>query len=463
MPQRRVFGQRQIGGSSRPRRARSSDLTASASSGMILSWANKRLFCTGRRQSHLFVTVVKIFVLVVIGFAGGVQACAQSADLSDLVESAWHAVDSSYYDTTYNGIDWKSVRRTYADRRYADREEAYDAIREMLALLGNPATRFLTAAQSQALMGDFAGGPQDGIGLLELLSVDTDESTGEIVIVTPVPGGPAARASLRPGDVIVSIDGANASDLGLEAAAERMRGEAGSTVTLRIRRGGQTFDRAITRETVPRVHPVNGGVRYVDGRRIGYIGLRQFIPEAVDELTALLDTLDADGYVVDLRNNPGGFVPVLQQVAGLFLGDAPLARMRGRSAGPTVLTSTGDQRVHAPLAVLVNEGTASAAEVLASALQYHGRAVLIGTTTFGKGLAHGLVPLPDGSAVMPTVGRLETIAGADILTAAVSPDHPIRMPASPVIDPSIDAGSPDDRQFMRAAGLMVQQLDAEGE
>lgn len=397
----------------------------------------------------------RCFVLVVAAFVGVVQANAQ---WNELVLEAWHAVDSSYYDTTFHGVDWMSVQRTYADRNYAGEGEAYAAIGEMLAVLDNPATRFLTAEQAEALMADFAGGPQDGIGLLELLSIDTDESTREIAVVTPIPGGPAARAGLRPGDTIVSIDGTPAASLGLAAAAERMRGQPGTAVTLGIRRDGRTFDRTIRRETVDRLDAVEGFTREVDDRRIGYVGLRQFLPEAVDGITNLLDSLAADGYVLDLRNNPGGFVPVLQQIAGLFLGEMALAYVRGRSPEPAVLTATGERRVHAPVVVLVNEGSASAAEALASAFQQHGRATVIGASTFGKGLAHGLVPLSNGSAVMPTVGRLETLDGADILTAAVTPDESVPMPTSPVIDPSFDVASPSDRQFERAAALLTQTL-----
>lgn len=116
-------------------------------------------------------------VAFLVGLPGMLRA--QPGGLSDIVEEAWSAVDSTYYDAAFHGVDWDALRDTYGQRQYADTQEAYAAVREMLDRLGNPARRFLTPAQTTALLADFAGGPQNGIGLLELLSIDTDKATGE--------------------------------------------------------------------------------------------------------------------------------------------------------------------------------------------------------------------------------------------------------------------------------------------
>lgn len=379
-----------------------------------------------------------------------------------LVDDAWRAVDTTYYDPDFHGVDWSAVGDSFRARAYPSREDAYAGIREMLARLGNPATRFLTPEQSRALVAEFSGEPHEGVGLLEVLSVDTDLETGEIVVVTPVPGGPAARAGLRPSDVIVAVDGADAAELGLAETASRLRGPAGTSVEVTIRRGGETFPVRIERERVPAVEAVEGFVREEGGRRVGYLGLRQFTPDAAEQMERLVTELQArgvEGWVLDLRNDPGGFVPTVQRIGGFFLGAEPLARLKMRGPEPLSLDAQGAVLIRAPVVALVNEGSASAAEVLSSALQAHGRARLVGVHTFGKGLAHGLQTLSDGSAVTPTLGRLETLTGRDVLDEGVEPDLVVSQPTSPVVDGAYPVAGPDDLQYRRAVELLLEEIE----
>lgn len=395
------------------------------------------------------------------GEAGGVTSGAEAQSFEGLVAEAWTAVDTSYYDPGFHGVDWEAVRDTFMSRSYPTREAAHEGIRRMLGRLGNPATRFLTREQASALVTEFQGQPHEGVGLLEVLSVDTNVETGEIVVVTPVPGAPAARAGLRPGDVIVSVDGRSARELTLAGTASRLRGPAGTGVALEIRRSAKSFEVTLPREEITAIEPVEGFAREVDGLTVGYLGLRQFLPGAQEKMAAVVEELKREGaqaWVLDLRSNPGGYVPVVQQIGGIFLGPAPLARLRTRAPEAMILAGLGETQLEGPVVVLVDGGSASAAEVLSSALQHHGRATLVGTPTFGKGLAHGFVPLSDGSAVTPTMGRLESLGDRDILTQGVVPDVGVVSDVWPVLDPEVEPAGPRDRAWRRAVEVLAEAV-----
>lgn len=405
-------------------------------------------------------TVAFLFAATVLVPA---RAMTQTTSFRGLVDEAWHAIDTTYYDTTFHGLDWSAVRSEFLARQYPTATAAYDGIREMLARLGDRATRFLTPNQAQALVAEFSGQATEGIGVFEVLSVDVNEQTGAIVVVTPVQGWPAARAGLRPGDVIEMVGGSPAREMGLAETMSRLRGPAGTTVALHIRRRDHTLNVRVRRERLPALDPIDGFAREEQGTKVGYIGLRQFTPDVPQRLDTLLGRLEANGvagYVLDLRNNPGGFVPAAEQIAAMFLGDVPIARVLGRTPEPQVLRAEGERRVERPVVVLVNEGSASAAEVLAGTFQDQRRGPIVGAHTFGKGLVHGLQPLSDGSAVMPTLGRLETIGGRDVLADGIAPDVAVAAVTSPVIDESVDVASPEDGQYQRAVETLIELVKA---
>lgn len=371
---------------------------------------------------------------------------------ADLVAEAWRTIDENYFDRAFGGADWNSLGDAYRKTEYASTEDAHSAIRRMLSHLGNPSTRFLTPAQGAAFFAEVGGDLGSGIGLMELLSVDVDETNGGIVVVTPVERTPAARAGLRTGDRILTVDGLSVADLDLASLMSALRGPEGSAVEMTVQRGDETRSLSITRESLAPVDAVAARVLTVEGIRIAYLGLSLFTATASEELLAEILRMTAEGteaLVLDLRNNPGGRLDALQTIAGAFLGEAPLARV-GERGGLRTLTAEGDRLTDKPLVVLMNEGTASAAEVLASALRQNGRARLVGARSFGKGLVHGYAALADGSGVLYTAGRIETLAGKDILTAGVTPDLAIEFAPHPVVAATIEAAGPDDLQFAEA-------------
>ncbi|HYH96623.1 S41 family peptidase [Hyalangium sp.] len=347
-----------------------------------------------------------------------------AASPAQLVDEAAAIIERESLDVSR--VDWSAVRGA-APRDVATVEEAHAAIRGMLAKLGAPAERLLSASQAAALMAEVGGGESVGVGLPELLSVDVDEKTHLLTVVTPLPDSPAARAGLRPRDVIEAIEGRPTRGLWLEEAADLMRGQAGTRLTLTIRRGEEVFPVTLTRESRQRwTRPVRWKVEQVQqGRALGLIGFDLFyagVGAEVREAVKQLQEAGVEGLVLDLRGNGGGQVQESVEVASLFLGDAPLGRLVGPKEPAMELRAEGaTASVRWPLVVLVDEGTASAAELLAGALEAQGRAVLLGARTFGKGRVHAPFPLKDGSVLLLTVARVRTPSGRDILDEALEP------------------------------------------
>jgi carboxyl-terminal processing protease len=351
------------------------------------------------------------------------------ASPAQLVEEAAIIIERESVDVAR--VDWSAVRGA-APTNVATVEEAHAAIRGMLAKLHAPAERLLSASQAAALMAEVGGGESVGVGLPELLSVDVDEKTHLLTVVTPLPDSPAARAGLRPRDVIEAIEGRPTRGLWLEEAADLMRGQAGTRLTLTVRRGEEVFPVTLTRESRKRwTRPVRWKVEQVQGRALGLIGFDLFYPGVgaeVREAVKRLQEAGVEGLALDLRGNGGGQVQESVEVASLFLGDALLGRLVGRKEPAMELRAEGaTASVRWPLVVLVDEGTASAAELLAGALEAQGRAVLIGARTFGKGRVHAPFPLRDGSVLLLTVARLRTPSGRDILDEALEPS--VRVPS----------------------------------
>jgi len=255
-----------------------------------------------------------------------------------------------------------------------------------------------------------------------------------VTVVTAVEGSPAERAGLRPGDRVLKIDGLPTDGLQLWQADERVRGAAGSTVTLSVWRDGWAEPRDLT---LTREEPRDPSLRTRDlADGIFYLRVPRFRAETPRELAAALDKLGAappTGIVLDLRNDPGGALPAAVELAGTFLGGGQLVvAMESRVAARRERFPAQAARSYrdAPMAVLVNAGTASVAEVVAGALQDWRRAVIVGTHTFGKGGRQSVFPLSDGSALRLTTARYVTPNGHPIDGKGITPDIVIEAPAA---------------------------------
>ena len=401
-------------------------------------------------------------VLALLASFASVHAAASTAQdyqPADLVAEAWRAIKDGYYDASYGGADWEQVADEFVHQDYDDIDAAHQAVRRMLSLLDNPSTRFLTPPQASAMIAELGGALGSGIGLAELLSVDIDEQQGGIVIVTPVADTPAVRSGLRTGDRLLRIDDEPVETSALADVMSMLRGPAGTAVKIDYRRGDKVHSAVVAREDLGSISAVGARIVSAGDLSVGYLRVSLLDGGASGEALRQIDRLrgeGVDGIVLDLRNNPGGRLSSLQEIAGALLGPLPIARVTQRE-GVRTLMADGDRRTDLPLVVLINEGTASAAEMLAAALSHHDRALLVGAGSFGKGLAHGFVSLSDGAGVMFTMGRIATLDGADILTEGVSPDIEIRFEPHPVVDPDVDAASADDAPFQRAVDIIARR------
>ncbi|MHB1843639.1 MAG: S41 family peptidase [Deltaproteobacteria bacterium] len=304
----------------------------------------------------------------------------------------------------------------------------YGAIRGMLATL-DPHSLFMDPQQYQQMKADTTG-EFGGLGLEVTLR------GGTLVVVSPIDDTPAARAGMEPGDQILQIDGVSTRDISLSQAIEKMQGPPGTKVELLLLRHGFAQPRpiSIVREHI-RINPVDA--RLVDGS-VGYVRVRSFQDRTDGYLKVALERLHAEaggaltGLVLDLRNNPGGLLDQAVRVADRFLESGIIVTTEGRNREHVEkeLAHARDTEPNYPMIVLVNGGSASASEIVAGALQDHGRAVILGTQTFGKGSVQTVIELPDGSGLKLTVAKYYTPKHRSIQEEGITPDVVVRQVAA---------------------------------
>lgn len=248
-----------------------------------------------------------------------------------------------------------------------------------------------------------------------------------LTVVAPIEDTPAARAGIQSGDLILRIDGKSTKDMTLMDAVDLMRGPQGSQVTITIMRQGynEPKDLTLTRAVIP----IRSIRSKVPEPGYGYIKIAQFIERTAPDMESALDKMESQGgplkgLVLDLRNNPGGLLDQAVKVADQFLDSGMIVYTEGRVEGQKMkFFAQKKEKPHEyPMIVLVNGGSASASEIVAGALQDHGRAVILGTQTFGKGSVQTIIPLEDGSAVRLTMARYFTPNGRSIQAQGIVPD-----------------------------------------
>lgn len=381
------------------------------------------------RRSGVRWGVVFLLVLLSLGFATNLWAAGLPAPVATLQEII--GLVESYY------------------RRPVPAEDLWrGAIRGALEELGDPYTSFMEPDEFEAFQDDLEG-RLVGIGV-------SVEAVGRyITVVSPIKGSPAEQAGLKAGDRILEADGKSLVGLSASEAAQQIRGEAGTRVTLKIERPseGRVFEVTVTRAPVqvPAVESerIEGG--------IGLIRIHSFseaMPERFDEAYRELAGGGLRGLVVDLRNNPGGRLDSALELAGRFIRRGePVVLEVDRESRRQVLRSPGAREpVRVPVVVLVNEGSASASEVLAGALQDYGIATLVGTRTFGKGSIQRLFDVAGGGVLKLTVAEYRTPKGRVVDGQGLSPDVEVQPP-------EVDPERYRALTFARALGLRTVGLD----
>ncbi|MCY7391848.1 MAG: PDZ domain-containing protein, partial [Leptolyngbyaceae cyanobacterium CAN_BIN12] len=381
------------------------------------------------RQLFLLVLVV------VIMFGGWVSPAIALTEEQRFVSEAWRLVDRAYVDDTFNHQNWWLVRQKALKQAIPDHESAYSSIQKMLAGLDDPFTRLLKPDQYRSLQTNTSG-ELTGVGL----QISLDAETKVLKVIAPIAGSPADRAGVKPADTILKIDQVPTAGLSLDEAAERMRGSIGSRVVLTIQRtGSDPSDVAIVRDRIA-LNPVTFELRVADSQsaerpktKIGYVRLAQFNANATAEVSRAINLLEkqgAEAYVLDLRSNPGGLLLSGIEIARLWMDEGTIVYTVNRQGIEGSFEATGQALTKDPLVVLVNQGTASASEILAGALKDNQRATIIGERTFGKGLIQSLFDLSDGAGLAVTVAKYETPDHIDINKQGIKPD--VIVPLDPL-------------------------------
>ena len=308
----------------------------------------------------------------------------------------------------------------------------------MLATLDDPYTRLLPPRKYKNLQ-ITTSGELSGIGLQ--ISINPDNH--QLEVVTPLPGSPAESAGIKPRDQVLSIDGIDAQTLSLDEAAD-------STVKkYKLRR-----DRLSLSSVTSALDTSN------QDYKIGYLRLNQFSGSATKDLANAIVKLKekgAQGYILDLRNNPGGLLQAGVQIARLWLPRSTVVYTVNRQGIFGSYDADGNPLTEAPLVVLVNEGSASASEILAGALQDNNRAILVGETTFGKGLIQSLFELPDGAGIAITVAKYETPNHQDINKKGITPD--LIVTQEPIS--YFELTSDKDQQYQAAVDYLLEEYKPE--
>ena len=376
--------------------------------------------------------VAVVLALLVAGLGGftlgasvedsGITLFGSSSDGFDVVEDAYRTILEKSNDPP------------------SERELARAAVKAMLKVVKENDDYALYYSQGEYKdFLEYSTGSFSGIGVTLM------QQEKKLVVLSVIPDTPADDAGFRRGDVIFSVDGERVSQMSSEEAISRVKGEPGTKVSVSVLRNGEKIDFELTRAEIA-LPNLRG---YLAEGEIGYIQLYGFARGAGEELrdeVIELQDKGAEGIVLDLRDNGGGLLDEAIEVASVFIENGEIVTYREPPAEDVVYEAEGDALSEVPVVVLVNGGTASASEIVANALQDHGRAELVGTTTFGKGSVQEILDLPDQSAVKLTTGIYLSPDGENIDGTGIEPDI--------VVDTSRDA------QKQRAFAELEQLADS---
>lgn len=385
-----------------------------------------------------------VLLLVVAFFGGWYAGGGRGPDAADS-PARGQVINTNTQPPAYTGdVDfnvfwqiWNDIRANYVKQPVNEVDLFYGAVRGMIGALNDPYSDFynptLAAEFDQELSGSFSG-----------IGVEIGKRNGTIVVIAPLAGSPGEQAGLRSGDYILAIDKTEALDMPLDQAVSLIRGEEGSQVVLTILSKGSQEPKDVT---VARQKIEHTGLRweYKDG--YAYVKLSSFDEESDELLNKFIRDYEThpeiNGIVLDMRNNPGGFLDMAIEVASEWIEDGAIVRERDHNGNERVHNARGRARLSGvPTVVLVNEGSASAAEIVAGAFQDVGVAKLVGKTTFGKGSVQKYEGLEDGSSFRLTVARWFTPNERAIDEIGINPDVDVDMTEGDFnqdLDPQLEA------------------------
>lgn len=356
------------------------------------------------------------------GFYFGVIKTLQrqySTTVGKVLSNAPKYIAEDFIETDLFWDVWEQLSTNYVDRPVNDEELFYGAVRGMVESIGDPYSIFLDPDETQLFQQELSGN-FEGIGIEIGIKMD------RLTVIAPLPDTPAAGAGLKAGDRILKIDGFDTTNIHLDYAVNLIRGEGGSVVMLTIQSKDEdeARDVEITRDVI-NVESVRWSVKEYQGATFVLVEILYFDDQTYSEFLKTANDIlleDPDGIILDLRNNPGGYLDSAIDVTGEFLNKDIVVIEDFGSTQQEYASDKSGRLKNMNVVVLVNEGSASASEIVAGALQDHGRAVIIGEQTFGKGSVQDYSQFEDGASLKLTVAKWLTPDGRSIDEEGITPD-----------------------------------------
>ena len=373
------------------------------------------------------------------------EATVLNNSYKEVIDHVWQIVYRDFLDTSgkFQKSNWINLRKEVLSKTYSDSNEAYDAIRDMLSKLDDSYTRFLEPKEFNQMRIDTSG-ELTGVGI----QIVKDKESDDLIIISPIEDTPAFDAGIKAKDKILSIDDISTEGMNIEEAVKLIRGQRGTKVKLEILRGSKSFFKILSREKIE-IKSVSSKVNQSkNGLLIGYVRIKQFNANASKETRDAikdLETRKVAGYVLDLRSNPGGLLESSIDISRHFINKGVIVSTLSKDGLKETKRGNGQALTKKPLVVLVNEGSASASEIVSGAIKDNKRGKLVGKKTFGKGLVQSMRTLVDGSGLTVTVAKYLTPNGTDINKSGIIPDIEVKMNINPILQREI--GTRKDKQY----------------
>lgn len=387
--------------------------------------------------------LVGVVLLLIVGFGLGVVVTvgsirtSQPTSFDQALQRLMPAPKGADYAQLLDV--WARLHTSYVNANVNDQALLQGALSGLVSGLGDPYSTYMTAETAKKFEDEISGS-FDGVGM------QVGYKDNNITVIAPLPDSPAEKAGLLAGDTILAVDGVNVSTLNLDQVIDKIRGKQGTTVQISIQRGkDEPKTYSIVRQTIS-VDSVTAKVVEHNGKHLAEITISSFNRDTGRELRAKAKAINAqslDGILLDLRNNPGGYLDQAVDVASVFMPDGYVVAEVDRDGEKKTFPVNGNAFLaNKPTVILVNGGSASASEIVAGALQDTKRATLYGTQTFGKGTVQDYQTLSDGSSLKLTIAKWLTPNGRSISEHGITPDTVIEMPK--------DSTSTDDPQRSQA-------------
>ncbi len=403
----------------------------------------------------------KIFLLFPLLFSGtilinSIESSILKNSNKEVIDHVWQIIYKDFLDSEggFSKESWIKIRKKILSANYPNSSDSYIAIKEMLEKLNDPYTRFLDPKEFNQMRIDTSGELM-GVGI----QIIKDSESGYLIVVSPIEGTPASEAGIKAKDKIISINNISTKNLDIEGAVKLIRGKRGTKVNLEILRNGNIFSKSLLRKKIEIKSVISKINTLKNGFLIGYIRIKQFNANASKDLKKTLidyESKNVSGYILDLRSNPGGLLDSSIDISRQFINKGIIVSTLSKNGLKEVTRANGRALTSKPLVVLVNEGSASASEIVSGAIRDNLRGKLVGKKTFGKGLVQSMRTLVDGSGLTVTVAKYLTPNGTDINKFGITPDIEVNMNINPILQKEI--GTRRDKQYKAGENVLIKLI-----